>query len=76
MAGDFDGKVALVTAAGSGIGRAIARTFAAKGARVMVTLLPMSFGSVSTCAMLTRSVFTRVMRAMPSSWCAISRPRN
>jgi 2-keto-3-deoxy-L-fuconate dehydrogenase len=37
MAGRLQGKVALVTAAGAGIGRAIAETFVAEGAKVIAT---------------------------------------
>src|SRR5690554_731182 len=36
MKREFDGKVAMVTAAGAGIGAATARAFAARGAKVML----------------------------------------
>ena len=37
MAGRLQGKIALVTAAGQGIGRAIAETFIAEGAIIIAT---------------------------------------
>ena len=43
---EFDGRVAVVTGAAGGIGREIARTLAARGARIVVADLPASPGQV------------------------------
>src|SRR6185503_13152690 len=46
------------------------------GARIMIIWRPSSFGHCSTCPWAARSASTRFSSAIPSSWCAISRPRN
>ncbi len=47
----FDGKVALMTACGSGIGRAVARAFGRKGAKVVVNDINAE-GAAATAAMI------------------------
>ena len=48
MTGIFDGKVALVTAAGAGIGMATAEGFARRGARVMLSDINPETGNAAT----------------------------
>lgn len=48
MTGLFSGKVALVTAAGAGIGMATAEGFARRGARVMLSDINAETGSATT----------------------------
>ncbi len=57
MAGRLNGKVALVTAAGQGIGRAIAETFIAEGATVIATDLdPQKLGALGSARNLSLDV--------------------
>src|SRR5215207_8460709 len=50
----LDGKTALVTAAGSGIGRAIARTFAHAGANVWVVDVDLAAATATVAAIEVR----------------------
>lgn len=51
MTQEFDGKVALVTAAGAGIGAATARAFARRGARVMLADIDEETGTAMAAAL-------------------------
>ncbi|HET7583482.1 MAG TPA: 3-hydroxybutyrate dehydrogenase [Gemmatimonadaceae bacterium] len=67
MAGRLDGKSALVTGAGSGIGRAAARAFAREGARVMVADIDEAGGQQTVALVQNDGGEARFVRADVSS---------
>jgi len=68
MTGRLDGKVALITGAGSGMGRAAAELFAREGARVVVSDLAGEAGTATVDAVRAAGGEARFVRADVSRW--------
>ena len=68
MTGRLDGKVALITGAGSGMGRAAAELFASEGARVVVTDVVDDAGNATVDAVRAAGGEATYVRADVSKW--------
>ena len=68
MTGRLEGKVALITGAGSGMGRAAAELFAGEGARVVVTDVVDDAGNAAVAAVRAAGGDATFVRADVSSW--------
>ena len=68
MTGRLEGKVALITGAGSGMGRAAAELFAGEGARVVITDVVDDAGNAAVAAVTTAGGDATYVRADVSSW--------
>jgi NAD(P)-dependent dehydrogenase (short-subunit alcohol dehydrogenase family) len=68
MTGRLEGKVALITGAGSGMGRAAAELFAGEGARVVVTDVVDDAGNAAVAAVRAASGDATYVRADVSNW--------
>ena len=68
MTGRLEGKVALITGAGSGMGRAAAELFAGEGARVVVTDVVDDAGNAAVAAVRAAGGNATYVRADVSSW--------
>jgi NAD(P)-dependent dehydrogenase (short-subunit alcohol dehydrogenase family) len=68
MTGRLEGKVALITGAGSGMGRAAAELFAGEGARVVVTDVADDAGNATVAAVRGAGGDATYVRADVSQW--------
>jgi NAD(P)-dependent dehydrogenase (short-subunit alcohol dehydrogenase family) len=68
MSGRLDGKVALITGAGSGMGLAAAKLFASEGARVVVTDVVDDAGAAAAEAVRAQGGEAALVRADVSQW--------
>src|SRR5262245_66478154 len=68
MKGRLDGKVALITGAGSGMGRAAAELFASEGARVVVTDLDEAAGTGAVDAVRAAGGDATFVRGNVAEW--------
>ena len=68
MSGRLDGKVALITGAGSGMGRAAAELFAGEGARVVVSDIDAAAGESAVAAVRASGGDATFVRANVAEW--------
>jgi NAD(P)-dependent dehydrogenase (short-subunit alcohol dehydrogenase family) len=68
MSGRLDGKVALITGAGSGMGRAAAELFADEGARVVVSDIDEGAGESTVAAVRASGGVATFVRANVAEW--------
>ena len=68
MTGRLEGKVALITGAGSGMGRAAAELFAREGARVVITDVDEAAGSSAVAAVRGAGGDATFVRANVAEW--------
>jgi NAD(P)-dependent dehydrogenase (short-subunit alcohol dehydrogenase family) len=68
MTGRLDGKIALITGAGSGMGRAAAELFAGEGARVVVSDIDETAGNTAVDAVRAAGGDATFVRANVADW--------
>src|SRR6476661_6116638 len=68
VSGRLDGKVALITGAGSGMGRAAAELFASEGARVVVSDVDEAAGTGAVDAVRAAGGEATFVRANVAEW--------
>ena len=68
MSGRLEGKVALITGAGSGMGRAAAELFAGEGAKIVVTDVDENAGNESVAAVRNAGGDATFVRANVAEW--------
>ncbi len=68
MSGRLEGKVALITGAGSGMGRAAAELFAGEGAKIVITDVDESAGNEAVAAVRAAGGDATFVRANVAEW--------